>query len=64
MFLSGRMDNIERVDTLTVPLKAIREATLNLLVHRTWWSNGRTPSVAIFDDRIEFMNPGNFPMIV
>ena len=62
MFLAGRMDEIERVDTLTVPFKAIREATLNLLVHRTWWSNGRTPSVAIFDDRIEFMNPGSFPI--
>lgn len=61
MFLSGNMDQKERIDTLTLPFKALREATLNLLVHRTWWSGARTPSVAIFDDRIEFMNPGNFP---
>lgn len=61
MFLSGNMDQKERIDTLTLPFKALREATLNLLVHRTWWSGSRTPSVAIFDDRIEFMNPGNFP---
>ena len=61
MFLSGEMEQIERVDTLTLPFKALREATLNLLVHRTWWSGSRTPSVAIFDDRIEFMNPGSFP---
>ena len=51
----------ERIDTLTVPIKALREATLNLLVQRTWWSGARIPSVAIFDDRIEFMNPGRFP---
>ena len=61
MFLAGDMDQQERVDTLTLPFKALREATLNILVHRTWWSDSRTPSVAIFDDRIEFMNPGNFP---
>lgn len=61
MFLAGNMDQIERIDMLTVPIKALREATLNLLVHRTWWSGARTPSVAIYDDRIEFMNPGSFP---
>lgn len=61
MFLAGDMDQKERIDTLTLPYKALREATLNLLVHRTWWSGSRTPSIAIFDDRIEFMNPGNFP---
>ena len=32
-----------------------------MLIHRTWWSEGRTPSVNIFDDRVEFMNPGAFP---
>ena len=61
MFLAGNMNQKERVDTLTIPFKALREATLNLLVHRTWWSGARTPSVAIYDNRIEFMNPGNFP---
>lgn len=61
LFLSGDMDRKERVDTLSLPFKALREASLNLLVHRTWWSGARTPSVAIFDDRIEFMNPGSFP---
>jgi ATP-dependent DNA helicase RecG len=61
MFLAGNMDQVERIDTLTVPLKVVREAAVNLLVHRSWWSDARTPSVAIFDDRIEFMNPGSFP---
>jgi ATP-dependent DNA helicase RecG len=45
-----------------VPLKVVREAALNLLTHRTWWSEARVPSVNIFDDRVEFMNPGAFPL--
>ena len=61
MFLSGTMDQKERIDTLTVPYKVIREAALNILIHRTWWSYGAVLSVAIFDDRVEFANPGAFP---
>ena len=61
MYLAGKMELKGRIDTLTVPIDVVREATLNLLVHRTWWSDSRTPSVAIFDDRVEFMNPGAFP---
>lgn len=62
MFMSGDQDDFDSKNMLTVPTKVIREASLNLLTHRTWWSEARTPSVAIFDDRIEFMNPGAFPM--
>lgn len=61
LFLSGNQDDFNSKNELSVPLKVIREATLNLLTHKTWWSASRTPSVAIFDDRIEFMNPGAFP---
>ena len=61
MFLSGDQDDFDSKNELTVPIKVIREASLNLLAHRTWWSEAMTPSVAIFDDRIEFMNPGAFP---
>lgn len=61
MFLSGTMDQKERIDTLTVPYKVIREAALNILIHRVWWTSGDVVSVAIFDDRVEFANPGAFP---
>lgn len=61
MFLSGDQDDFDSKNELTVPVKVIREASLNLLAHRAWWSEAMTPSVAIFDDRIEFMNPGAFP---
>ena len=55
------MDHKERIDTLTVPYKVIREAALNILIHRVWWSDSDVLSVAIFDDRVEFANPGAFP---
>ena len=62
MFMSGDQDQFDSKNVLTVPLKVVREAALNLLIHRTWWSEARVPSVNIFDDRVEFMNPGAFPL--
>ena len=59
--MSGDQDDFDSKNVLTVPLKVVREAALNLLIHRTWWSEARVPSVNIFDDRVEFMNPGAFP---
>lgn len=61
MFMSGDQDDFDSKNVLTVPLKVVREAALNQLIHRTWWSEARVPSVNIFDDRVEFMNPGAFP---
>lgn len=59
--LSGRMDSKYRQDTLTVPYEAIKEATVNMLCHRSWSADNCTPSLAIYDDRIVFQNPGGFP---
>ena len=59
--LSGRMDSKFRQDTLTVPYEAIKEATINMLCHRSWNAENTTPSLAIYDDRIVFQNPGSFP---
>lgn len=61
MFMSGDQDDFDSKNVLTVPLKVVREAALNLLAHRTWWNEARVPSMNIFDDRVEFMNPGAFP---
>lgn len=60
--LSGRMDSKFRQDTLTVPFEAIKEATINMLCHRSWNAENATPSLAIYDDRIVFQNPGSFPL--
>ena len=60
--LSGRMDRRVREEHLTVPFEAIKEATINMLAHRTWDAENATPSVAIYDDRMVFQNPGHFPV--
>ena len=60
--LSGRMDSKFRQDTLTVPYEAIKEAAINMLCHRSWNAENTTPSLAIYDDRIVFQNPGAFPL--
>lgn len=60
--LAGRMDSKFRQDTLTVPYEAIKEATINMLCHRSWSAENTTPSLAIYDDRMVFQNPGTFPV--
>lgn len=62
MFLAGTMETGQRIDTLTVPFVALRETVLNMLAHRSWWDEDESLSVAIFDERIEFTNPGHFPI--
>lgn len=55
--VAGRPENIERWQ---YPLDAIREVVLNMIVHRDYRSS--TDSVIkVFDDRIEFFNPGSLP---
>lgn len=44
------------------PLIAIREAIINAIIHADYSINGMFTSIAIFDDRIEFINPGGLPM--
>jgi ATP-dependent DNA helicase RecG len=48
-----------RQETLEIPPKAIREALLNLIVHRNY--HQKSPSkIAIYQNRIEFFSPGTF----
>ncbi len=43
------------------PVKAIREAIINAIVHADYMISGSSIQVAIFDNRIEVTNPGGLP---
>jgi len=52
--------SFQRIDKLEYPIKAVREAIINALIHRNY-SEPADTRVAIFDDRIEIISPGSFP---
>ncbi|MCK4733839.1 MAG: DeoR family transcriptional regulator, partial [Methanophagales archaeon] len=51
---------VEREERNEYPSDAIREAIVNAICHRDYESTGNV-QVRIFDDRIEFWNPGGLP---
>lgn len=55
--ITGGPDRIERTE---YPETAVREAIVNSLAHRDYFSTAAV-QVNIFDDRIEFVNPGVLP---
>lgn len=52
--ITGQAERTERFD---YPLEAIREIVINMIVHRDYQNTG-VSVIKIFDDRIEFFNPG------
>lgn len=50
----------QREEKYEYPPDAIREAIVNAIVHRNYWSPSKV-QVRVFDDYIEIWNPGNLP---
>ncbi|MCM1041819.1 MAG: putative DNA binding domain-containing protein [Bacteroides sp.] len=59
--LSGTTDKLEREEHLSIPYRAIREAVINALCHRSYRDPGGSVGMAIYDNRVEIENPGSFP---
>ena len=57
--LSGVVRGLYREEELEIPAAALREAIINALAHRLYASSGSV-SLAIYEDRVEISNPGNF----
>lgn len=55
-----RFGKMQREEIPEVPIEAIREAIVNSFAHRDYRKN-KGNEVAIFKDRIEIYNPGDFP---
>ena len=52
--------NPQREEQWQYPLDAIREIVVNMIVHRDYTQYGDS-SIKIFNDQIEFFNPGHLP---
>lgn len=55
---SINIEGIRHQKSWNVPVKAIREAIINAVVHADYSQLGTPIRIAIFDDRIEIENPG------
>ncbi|OGX41907.1 MAG: hypothetical protein A3H41_02660 [Omnitrophica WOR_2 bacterium RIFCSPLOWO2_02_FULL_45_28] len=52
--------SFRREDKFDYPIKALREAIINGLIHRDYY-NSADVRVFILDDRVEIVSPGSFP---
>lgn len=57
----ARIEGTQRVERFAYPEEAIREILANAVIHRDYSITESYTQVRIFDDRIEFVNPGNLP---
>lgn len=55
-----KFGGLERQEIPEIPIDALREALVNSLCHRDY-RNPKGNEVAIFKDRVEIYNPGEFP---
>lgn len=56
-----RIEAIQREDIPEYPMKALREAIINAVMHRDWFMDGANVFVELYTDRIEVVSPGALP---
>ena len=56
-----RYDELRREDILLLPIKALREALVNAVVHRDYAVTGSKVLLEVFDDRVVVTSPGTLP---
>jgi len=56
-----RIEGLRREDVPEYPMKALREAITNAVIHRDWFMEGANVFVEIYTDRIEISSPGGLP---
>jgi ATP-dependent DNA helicase RecG len=54
-------NRFDRIDKLTLPVLAVREALINAISHRDYTNHSASISLTIFDDRLEIWNNGGLP---
>ena len=59
---SGKIVGFHKEEQLEIPAEALREALTNALCHRQLEKYNLTPSIAVYDDRVEIENPGRLPL--
>ncbi len=58
----SEISGFDREDIYEIPLDALREAVVNAIIHRDYSMRGTSIYVSVFDDRVEIVNPGGFPV--
>jgi ATP-dependent DNA helicase RecG len=56
-----RIEGLRRQNIPEYPMKALREAITNAVMHRDWFIDGANVFVEIYTDRIEVISPGGLP---
>jgi ATP-dependent DNA helicase RecG len=56
-----RIERLKRENIPEYPMKALREAITNAVMHRDWFIEGANVFVEIYTDRIEVVSPGGLP---
>lgn len=59
--MAYRIERLRRENIPEYPMKALREAITNAVMHRDWFVDGANVFVEIYTDRVEVISPGGLP---